>query len=83
MSTQKTPQSTIRDAIRVAGTLERLARELAVSISAVHQWASGTRPIPPRRCVQLEVLYPGVVSRQALRPNDWHLIWPELASKVA
>ncbi|EPI3744643.1 transcriptional regulator, partial [Neisseria gonorrhoeae] len=29
--------------------------------------------------MQIEKLTGGAVNRKDLRPDDWHLIWPELA----
>ena len=34
----------------------------------------------PANCVFLERASDGVMTRQCLRPDDWHLIWPELVS---
>lgn len=33
------------------------------------------------RCVQVERATDGQVTRRDLRPDDWHLIWPELEGK--
>ncbi len=41
-------------------------------------WVRGDRPLPPQLCVQLERASEGVVKRWHIRPDDWHLIWPEL-----
>ncbi|SPA44634.1 hypothetical protein CBM2629_A150436 [Cupriavidus taiwanensis] len=45
----------------------------------VSQWtrAEKPKPIPVTRCVAIERATGGAVSRKDLRPNDWHLIWPE------
>jgi len=59
------------------------ARALGVTTQAVWQWASGARNIPVQRCVQIEQLTKGAVSRRDLRPNDWKKIWPELERKRA
>lgn len=68
-------------------TLERggstqLAEKLGVSISFMSQMASGVAAISPARCVFIEQATGGAVTRQELRPDDWNLIWPELAEKV-
>ncbi|MDK4680166.1 helix-turn-helix domain-containing protein [Kingella negevensis] len=44
-------------------------------------WATGKRPIPIKRRVQIEGLTQGAVTRRDLRPDDWAQIWPELAGK--
>lgn len=55
-----------------------IARVLGVSPALVHQWAEKIRPVAIRHCVGIERLTHGGVSRKDLRPDDWHLIWPEL-----
>lgn len=37
----------------------------------------------PALCVLIEKNSLMKVTRKDLRPNDWHLIWPELAEKKA
>lgn len=37
----------------------------------------------PELCTRLDLNSHGAVSRQELRPKDWHEIWPELARKRA
>ena len=60
------------------GGASRLADALGVSISFLSQMASGSAAISPARCVAIEQATIGSVSRKDLRPDDWHLIWPEL-----
>lgn len=55
-----------------------LARSLGVPAAWVSQMAAGARPIPPHLCPSIERWTKGEVRRWNLRPNDWHLIWPEL-----
>ncbi len=61
-------------------------RALAVAIGAnapdVSSWLSGKRPVPIIHCVAIERATDGAVTRKELRPNDWPLIWPELAESV-
>lgn len=60
------------------------ARDLALVLPAqqalVSQWAKGSRPVPPDRCVDIERATSGAVTRRDLRPEDWHRIWPELVT---
>jgi len=74
--------STISDAISVAisltGSPSKLARAVGVSAQAACFWRDGKRTISPDKCVAIEQATGGVVSRRDLRPNDWHLFWPEL-----
>lgn len=60
------------------GRASRLAGALNVSRSYLSQMASGTAPISPERCVAIWEQTEGMVTRQELRPDDWHKIWPEL-----
>ena len=65
------------------GGLGALARILSVSAPTVSQWKSGIRPIPAERCVEIEQVTNGQVTRKDLRPDDWAQIWPELIEKEA
>ena len=67
----------------LATSLEGLGALLGVSKGAVSQWKNEGREVPITHCVVIERLTRGAVTRQELRPNDWHLIWPELVSKEA
>lgn len=59
------------------------ARRVGVSPSVVYQWGTGRRPIPVERCAAIELATDGAVTRRDLRPEDWHLIWPELVAAPA
>lgn len=61
------------------GGASRIAQELGVSLSFLSQMATGKSAISPARCVAIESITDGAVSRRDLRPHDFHLIWPELA----
>ena len=78
MSTETT--SAIQRASEIVGGKAALARMVGVKPPTVQQWASGTRPVAIERCVAIELATKGAVTRKDLRPNDWHLIWPELAA---
>jgi len=62
------------------------ANSLGFHEGQVRQWrhgygaAGGGKPrVPsPENCVVIEKATGGQVTRQDLRPDDWHLIWPEL-----
>lgn len=56
-----------------------MARSLEITPPTVNQWVKGIRPISAEQCVAIERITSGAVTRKDLRPNDWHLIWPELA----
>ena len=50
---------------------------LGVSQGLVYQWLTGRRPIAADRCVAIERVTHGSVTRRDLR-DDWQSIWPEL-----
>jgi len=60
-----------------------LARELRVVPSFVNKMASGERPIPMEHGAAIDRFTNGAVTRQAMFPNDWQRIWPELAEAAA
>ncbi|WP_462387264.1 YdaS family helix-turn-helix protein [Acidovorax sp. Q11] len=66
------------------GAQAALARALGVPQSLPSAWAAvdsrKRRPVPIERCCAIEVATCGAVTRRELRPDDWHLIWPELAN---
>lgn len=62
------------------GGAARLAEELSISNSYLSQLASGAAPISPARCVEIERVTNGKVTRKELRPDDWEKIWPEIAN---
>jgi DNA-binding transcriptional regulator YdaS (Cro superfamily) len=70
--------SPIDTACAAVGGPAELARQLSVTVSAVHQWRHGARSVPVERVVQIERLTGGRVRRWDFRPDSWHRIWPEL-----
>lgn len=72
----------IQRAIDALGSQAQMALALGVKQPTISEWSRGDRPIPIERCVQIEQATKGAVTRQDLRPNDWHRIWPELATKA-
>ncbi|MGB3424238.1 MAG: YdaS family helix-turn-helix protein [Castellaniella sp.] len=68
----------VRAACEFAGGVTALARRLGLPPQVIHSWAIGQRPIPIIRCVEIEELTGGEVTRKQLRPDDWWQIWPEL-----
>ncbi len=48
------------------------------TLGYLRKMSSTQKPIGPEICVAIEHETGGEVTRKALRPNDWHLIWPEL-----
>jgi DNA-binding transcriptional regulator YdaS (Cro superfamily) len=73
-----TYQKAIHLACERLGSQAGLAKAIDVVPAIVHQWRSGVRPVPVQHCLAIERATAGAVSRRDLRPDDWHLIWPEL-----
>ncbi|MFD2298382.1 helix-turn-helix domain-containing protein [Paracidovorax citrulli] len=72
----------LETAISTVGGVGKLAEAIGIGQSAVSNWrARGTTP-DAAYCVAIERATSGAVSRRDLRPDDWHLIWPELAASV-
>lgn len=63
------------------GAKARLAAKIGAHASDLSDWISGSRPVPVHRCPSIERATAGAVTRRDLRPDDWHLIWPELAAQ--
>lgn len=59
------------------GKQTALAYACNVSQPAVRKWLYGGA-ISPESASAIERATKGAVRRQDLRPQDWHLIWPEL-----
>jgi len=73
-------QKPIESAIHHAGGVTRLAFAIGVTQSAISNWkARGTMPNAVY-CTAIERATNGLVTRRDLRPQDWYLIWPELAA---
>lgn len=59
----------------------KLARDIGAQSALISQWRNGVRPVPIERCVAIERATDGQVTRRDLRPDDWHMIWPELSER--
>ncbi|MGB4064225.1 MAG: helix-turn-helix domain-containing protein [Azonexus sp.] len=70
----------IQKSCEIVGSQKALADFVGVTPGAVNQWMSGLRPVPVERCPAIELSTSGQVTRRDLRPDDWHLIWPELVT---
>ena len=58
-----------------------MARHLGVTPQAVNAWKKERRPFPVERCTAVEQITDGKITRKELRPDDWYVIWPELANE--
>ncbi|MER1940634.1 YdaS family helix-turn-helix protein [Castellaniella sp. FW104-16D08] len=59
------------------GRAALLAKALSVKPPTISEWQRGVKRVPIARCLPIEQATQGLVTRADLRPDDWHLIWPE------
>ena len=64
------------------GRTARVAEACGLAAAFLSQIANGVRPAPAERCAAIEQATGSCVSRWDLRPDDWHLIWPELIRRA-
>lgn len=69
----------LAQATEAKGGITAASALLGVSPQRLSNWIS--RGVPVEWCVAVEREIGA--SRQDLRPDDWHLIWPELAEPKA
>jgi len=62
-------QRPILRACAAVGGVGRMAALLGISAPSVSQWVSGIRPVPARRCRQIQEVTEGVVTVHDLRPD--------------
>lgn len=65
------------------GSAQALSRRIGAHAPDVSMWARKERPVPVARCIEIERATDGQVTRQELRPDDWHKIWPELVETTS
>lgn len=65
-------------AIQLAGSQSALGRRLGRPQALIHKWLHSKKPVGADHCAAIERVTAGAVTRRDLRPDDWHLIWPEL-----
>ena len=57
---------------------ERFAVECGTTLGHMRNCSYGQKQLAPANCVLVERCSGAAVMRWDLRPDDWHLIWPEL-----
>lgn len=57
---------------------KRLAEKAGVNEQTLYQSLTGRGGFKPAECVRIERATDNELRRWDLRPNDWHLNWPEL-----
>jgi DNA-binding transcriptional regulator YdaS (Cro superfamily) len=56
-------------AAEIVGSKAALAKRLGVKPPTVHQWISCERPVPARRCRDIETATAGEITAAQLRPD--------------
>jgi len=69
--------ASVKRACKAIGGQRALANALGIADAQVNQWVTGRRSVPVKYCQSIVELTEGLISLQELRPEDWHLIWPE------
>ena len=65
----------IKQACEALGGVTALANAIGVRAPTVSQWISGSRPIPEKRCPQIERVTEGRVRCEDLRPDvEWSVL---------
>lgn len=73
----------LQQAVEICGGQSALARLIGVTQPYIYNWLTRSKGVPPPEyCAPIEKACKGAVTRQALRPNDWATIWPELTKKT-
>ena len=72
----------VQRAAEIVGSQAALARAIGVASPTVNQFVKKVRPVPEKVAVAIKSATSGEVHRRDLRPDDWHLIWPELAQQA-
>lgn len=72
------PEHPLDEAARLYGGRAQLAAALGVTVAAIGNWKIRETGVPWLECARIERLVPSV-TRRRLRPNDFQIMWPELA----
>ena len=70
-------KASVVKACKAVGGQRVMAIALGIAATQVNQWATGRRSVPAKYCQSIVELTEGLITVQELRPEDWHLIWPE------
>lgn len=73
----------LKEYLATTETASSLSKRLKVPNVSISNWANGKRPVPIRWILIIESETGGRVSRKDLRPDDWQILWPELAQQSA
>lgn len=60
---------------------EQFCFECQTSLGYLRKALSAKHRLGPALCTAVERATRGDVTRRDLRPDDWHVIWPELAQQ--
>lgn len=63
------------------GRMAQLCRAIGAHPPDMSRWASGERAIPVHFGAPIEKATGGLVSRREMFPENWSVMWPELAER--
>lgn len=81
MDTQNASANALLRAIEIVGSQSALGRAIGRSQALIHKWIHSPNPLGAEHCLTIERATGGAVTRRDLRPDDCHLIWPDLADE--
>lgn len=70
----------LKEYLSERGRQTAIAKATGLAPAYIWQIANNIRQTPIKYCAAIEQASQGAVTRRDLRPDDWHLIWPELAA---
>ncbi len=79
----------IQKACEKAGGQTALANSISeltgtvVTQQRIRNWLARGDRVPAEYCVAIEQATEAAVTRRDLRPDDWHLIWPDLVESFS
>lgn len=64
-----TEQESVKRAIQMAGSQDKLAAMMGVDQKAISNWLRREKRFPPRRAVQVARLFPDQITKHEMRPD--------------
>lgn len=73
----------LRNYLRTLTPMEKteFSEKCGTTTNYLRKAVSISQPLRPIVCSLIEINSGGAVTREELRPDDWHIIWPELKER--
>lgn len=62
---------------------QAIAKAAGLGDAYLYQIITKRKPAPVHLCTDIEIASNGELTREALRPDDWHRYWPELHGRFS